>query len=123
MKVLIDMNLSPAWVPLLQELGFGAVHWSSVGRGDAPDKVIMRYAAEQDYVVLTNDLDFGGILAATGGERPSVVQIRARDIRPTVIGARVVTGLRQMQSELQVGALLTIDTDRMRLRLLPLAIR
>ena len=35
----------------------------------------MAYAAKQDYVVLTHDLDLSAILAATHGEKPSVVQV------------------------------------------------
>jgi predicted nuclease of predicted toxin-antitoxin system len=36
-----------------------------VGPGNAPDSVLMQWAAERDYVVLTADLDFGAILADT----------------------------------------------------------
>jgi predicted nuclease of predicted toxin-antitoxin system len=32
MKFLIDMNLSPLWVPFLANQGFEAVHWSTVGQ-------------------------------------------------------------------------------------------
>jgi predicted nuclease of predicted toxin-antitoxin system len=65
MKLLIDMNLSPRWVASLNQAGWEAVHWSSVGKGNELDSEIMRYAAEQNYVVLTHDLDFSAILAAT----------------------------------------------------------
>ena len=36
------------------------------------------------------------------------------------VGAQVVSAVKQMSSELQAGALLTIDSNRKRLRLLPL---
>ena len=80
----------------------------------------MAFAAEHGYVVLTHDLDFGAILAATQGEKPSVVQIRAEDVSPYVIGAPVVAALRQMAEELKTGALVTVDPNRTRLRVLPL---
>ena len=80
----------------------------------------MTYAAEHDYVVLTHDLDFSAILAATQGARPSVVQVRADLPNSEQVGLQVVAAVRQMASELQAGALLTIDTNRKRLRLLPL---
>lgn len=80
----------------------------------------MAYAKVNNYVVLTHDLDFGAILAATHGEKPSVVQIRAEDVSPDVIGTQVVAALRQMASELEEGALLTVDPNRTRLRVLPL---
>jgi predicted nuclease of predicted toxin-antitoxin system len=64
-KLLVDMNLSPHWVDRLNVAGLPAVHWSGVGRMDAADVEIMAYAAKYDYVVLTHDLDFSAILAAT----------------------------------------------------------
>jgi predicted nuclease of predicted toxin-antitoxin system len=31
MKILLDMNLPPAWVDFLENQGFQAIHWSNVG--------------------------------------------------------------------------------------------
>ena len=123
MKLLVDMNLSPRWIALLTRSGFEAVHWSTVGEHNARDKEIMAWATSNTYVVLTHDLDFSAILAATQGVGPSVVQIRTEDISPDVIGVRVVKALHQMKSELEAGALLSIDTKTTRLRLLPLISR
>lgn len=123
MKLLVDMNLSPRWVVLLGDTGIEAAHWSTLGAKNAPDSEIMTYAKVHDYVVLTHDLDFGAILAATHGEKPSVVQIRAEDVSPDAIGTQVVAALRQMASELEEGALLTVDPNRTRMRVLPLQSR
>jgi predicted nuclease of predicted toxin-antitoxin system len=120
MKVLIDMNLSPRWLDLLTGAGLEAVHWSALGAGNAPDLEIMAYAKTNDYVVLTHDLDFGAILAATQGEKPSVVQIRSEQLNPDVIGKEVVMAMRQMAMELADGALVTVDPERTRVRVLPL---
>ena len=120
MKLLVDMNLSPRWTELLHDAGWEAVHWSALGKFNAPDSEVMAYAAQHDYVVLTLDLDFSAILAATHGEKPSVVQIRTEDVSPRVIGPQVTAALRHMESELRAGALLTIDSRRTRVRLLPL---
>lgn len=123
MKLLVDMNLSPRWVRVLLDAGIDAAHWSSLGQANAPDSEIMRYASALDYVVLTHDLDFSAILAATHGEKPSVVQIRSEDVSPDVIGANVIVALRQMTGELEQGALVTVDPHRTRLRVLPLPSR
>ena len=80
----------------------------------------MAFAKANGYVVLTHDLDFSAILAVTHGDKRSVVQIRAEDVSPDVIGRPVIDALRQMATELEEGALLTIDPNRTRLRLLPL---
>lgn len=120
MKLLVDMNLSPRWVEALSHAGIAAHHWSAVGVGNAPDAEIMAYARAHDYVVLTHDLDFGAILAATHGHKPSVVQIRSAELSPNIIGNQVVAALKQMADEIEAGALLTIEPGKTRLRVLPL---
>ena len=98
MKVLVDMNLSPRWIIFMADAGIEAAHWSTLGAKNAPDSEIMDFARANDYVVLTHDLDFGAILAATHGEKPSVVQIRAEDVSPDVIGKAIIAALQQMAS-------------------------
>ena len=120
MKLLVDMNLSPRWVGVLVDAGIEAAHWINCGAKNASDSEIMAYARANGYVVLTHDLDFSAILAVTHGEKPSVVQIRADDVSPGVIGIQVISALRQMATELDEGALITVDPNRARLRLLPL---
>jgi predicted nuclease of predicted toxin-antitoxin system len=119
MKLLLDMNLSPDWVSRLAISGIEAVHWSTIGAVNAKDSEIMAYAERFGYIVLTHDLDFSAILAATRENRPSVVQLRADDLNFDEIGAPVVAALLQMRTELEAGALLTIDRQRrIRVRLL-----
>jgi predicted nuclease of predicted toxin-antitoxin system len=123
MKILVDMNLSPASVPYLGSAGIAATRWSSIGAAYASDPTIFAHAKAAGLIVLTHDLDFGAILAVAGGDKPSVVQIRAADVSPSAIGAEIVAALKQMSHELEMGALLTVDPGKTRLRLLPLQIR
>jgi predicted nuclease of predicted toxin-antitoxin system len=120
MKFLVDMNLSPGWVVVLAEAGFEALHWSEVGLAYEEDDAIMAYAAVRGYVVFTNDLDFGVMLAMTNAERPSVAQLRTGNLRPNVIGRQVVEALGELRAELEKGALVTIDPKKTRVRFLPL---
>ena len=87
------MNLSPAWVDTLRQAGFEALHWSSVGDPRATDREILDWAAGHGSILITHDLDFGAILAARGSTRPSVLQLRARDVTPTRLGAVVSRAL------------------------------
>ena len=119
MKIIIDMNLSPDWVKVLKDAGWDSVHWSTVGDMRAPDEVIMSWARENDYVVFTHDLDFGVLLALTRAENPSVIQVRTQDVFPEVLGDRLVSVLREHQSVLEKGALLTVDEEKSRVRILP----
>lgn len=120
MRILIDMNLSPRWVDVLADAGIESIHWSSVGEATASDSFIMAFAKGAGYVVLTHDLDFGSILAATHGDKPSVIQIRSGTLSTAAIGPFVIKTLIQMEAEIESGALLTIEPPRARIRLLPL---
>ena len=114
------MNLTPGWIELFKKSDLDAIHWSSVGSANAPDSEIIAYAVANHLVILTHDLDFGITLITNNQSRPSVVQIRGEDIRPASIGKLVIQTLIQMQTELENGALVTIDANRARLRILSL---
>ena len=43
MKILLDMNLSPALVQKLSSLTHNAIHWSEVGDARAADRKIMAW--------------------------------------------------------------------------------
>jgi predicted nuclease of predicted toxin-antitoxin system len=120
MNMLVDMNLSPLWVPFLRQQGSVAEHWSQMGPPTAPDRKIMAWARQHGYGVLTHDLDFGSILAATSDPGPSVIQLRMQDVLPEAAGAVTVQAIIQHQSLISAGALLSIESSRRRIRVLPL---
>jgi predicted nuclease of predicted toxin-antitoxin system len=115
------MNLSLAWLPILQEAGHEVVHWSACGSVDAPDVEIMRYAKDQGFVILTHDLDFGTLLASRPDTAPSVIQLRSDDLTPAIAGDIVLRTLVLARMELARGAIVTVDVKRVRLRILPIA--
>jgi predicted nuclease of predicted toxin-antitoxin system len=121
MKLLIDMNLSPHLADLLMNAGHQAIYWGTIGKPNAEDSEILTFAKENGYVILTNDLDFGTILAATGLESPSVIQIRRRDVLPETIAPLILQSIEKFAKELRDGALIVVDENRYRVRLLPLA--
>lgn len=120
MKIVIDMNLSPDWVREFECAGIEAVHWSRIGPADAPDSAIMSWAEQSDSIVFTHDLDFGTILHLTGARRPSVIQLRAEDVRPAIMGPIVCSAVKLAATDLEQGALVTIDPRKNRVNLLPL---
>ena len=61
------------------------MHWSSVGRADAPDEDLLSWADERGFVLITQDLDFGPLLVRAGSNRPSVIQIRAQGNYPRTL--------------------------------------
>lgn len=120
MKILIDVNLTPKWVEALHEQGIDAIHWTNVGPLDASDHQILEYALKNNFVVFTHDLDFGNILAVTGAKAPSVIQIRTENTTPDFLLDVLIRALKQFESRLNNGALITIDPGKMRARILPI---
>jgi predicted nuclease of predicted toxin-antitoxin system len=120
MKILIDMNLSPAWVSVLEEAGYTASHWSTIGSLNAPDREVLLWAKANGYVMFTHDLDFGAILAVTEAEGPSVIQIRTQDISPEHAKHLLLNIPNKFAENLLQGALISVDEEKSRVRLLPL---
>jgi predicted nuclease of predicted toxin-antitoxin system len=119
-NIVIDMNLSPTWVKFLEARGWTVRHWSTVGDPQASDRTIMKWAVDNDHMVLTHDLDFGALLALTHAAGPSVVLVRDRDILPDAIGVSVVAALKQYREHLARGAIVVVDGTNSRVRILPL---
>ena len=103
--------------------GFEAEHWSAIGSANAPDPELMEFAQENRFVILTHDLDFGAMLAASGEDGPSVVQIRADDLSPSVIGHSIISVLQQAVDAIEAGGLVTVDPKRARITMLPIGLR
>jgi predicted nuclease of predicted toxin-antitoxin system len=120
LKLLLDMNLSPDFAIYLQKRGIEAQHWINIGNPEASDMEIMAYAYVNKYAVMTMDLDFGDILVATQDVAPSVVQIRAKEAISKKVFTITFEAIRTTEQELLKGAILTIDIERYRLRMLPI---
>ena len=66
MNILIDISLSTRWKSSPVEAGVGAVHWSEVGGIGVADSVLASYTLADGLIVLTQDLGFCALLAASG---------------------------------------------------------
>src|SRR5437879_5482378 len=120
MKILIDMNLSPDWVDVLNRAGHDAIHWSSVGNATDDDPTILQWARHENRLLFTHDLDFGTLLASTRGTGPSVVQIRTHDVLPNAIATLIVNLLQDHAISISQGALISVDEASARVHILPL---
>jgi predicted nuclease of predicted toxin-antitoxin system len=120
MMIVVDMNLSPEWATFLENHGYSAVHWSRIGNPSAPDFEILTWTSENAAVLFTHDLDFGAILAASGDNSPSVIQVRTQNLLPSTTGTVLLAALKQFEAHLLNGALITVEEGRVRARILPL---
>ena len=71
MKFLADMGISPKTVAFLQNNGHDAIHLHEQGLERLPDPEILAKARREDCVLLTHDLDFGELVAASGARLPN----------------------------------------------------
>jgi predicted nuclease of predicted toxin-antitoxin system len=120
MKFLADMGISPRVVAVLRERGHEAVHLQEQGLGKMPDRDILSKARAEGRVLLTHDLDFGELLAASGGTLPSVIIFRLKDMRADNVNFHLFSILKEQSEMLEKGAVCSVNERRVRIRALPL---
>jgi len=120
MKILLDMNLTPAWCDVLVAAGHEAEHWSHLGPPAATDEDILEFARRGGWVVVTQDLDFGSLLALRGHDLPSVIQVRAHSTLPSDIGRQLLDAISASSVYLEAGALITLMPSDFRVSVLPI---
>jgi predicted nuclease of predicted toxin-antitoxin system len=120
MRIVLDCCLESGWAGFLNSAGHEAIDWRMIGNANDADEVIARWAADNGFVLMTEDLDFGAILATTSMSKPSVVQIRARSKLSEDVGGLVLRALEEYSEDLKNGAIVTVDNAAMKVRSLPL---
>lgn len=120
MKFLADMGISQTTVHSLKEQGFEVVHIRDINMHRSLDSEILTKAKKDNRIVLTCDLDFGALLAASGESYPSVVIFRLEDETPFNMSKRLKQVLAESSEALQSGAIITVEEARHRVRALPI---
>ena len=115
------MNLSPKTVRSMQKHGYDIVRVSSVLPENTPDLVLLQYAAETDRVIITQDLDFGTLLAIHGYDSPSVITLRLSGTDPDTITARLIEVIPQIEKSLAEGTAVTVEDRLVRIRPIPIS--
>lgn len=121
MNFLIDNNLSPQLVQHLIDAGHDAAHVRDFGLQAAPDPVVLARARDEQRILISADTDFGTLLARSGAARPSVILIRR------LVGRRgheqaavILANLDCVTEDLDLGAVVVLGDEWLRVRRLPL---
>lgn len=121
MKFLADMGISRKTVAHLRDQGHDASHLLELGLHRMRDSDVLDLAASESRVVLTVDLDFPQLLAMRRASAPSVVLFRLADKRAVRIIARLEEVLRMCGTDLERGAVVSVDETTIRVHALPFA--
>lgn len=121
MRLLVDQNLARRVAVLLRDAGHDAVHVSERGLASADDDEILALAAREGRVVISEDTDFGALLARAGVSAPSFVLLRAaQPLTPDQQSSLLIANLDAVEDELAAGAVGGVSRGRLRVRRLPI---
>ncbi len=120
MKFLADMGISPRVSSALRERGHEVVHLQEQELGKLPDGEILAKARNEGRVLLTHDLDFGELLAASKGNLPSVIIFRLKDMRAENVNFHLFSVIEKQSAALEKGVVCSVSERKIRIRELPL---
>lgn len=120
MRFLADVGISPIVVQELQQQGHNAIHLFDEALERLPDHEILAKARRESRIVLTHDLDFGDLLAASGEDIPSVIIFRLNDMRPANVSRHLEHILFRFEDALGSGVVVSVGEKRVRIRSLPI---
>ena len=120
MKFLADMGVSMSTIASLREAGHESIHLRDEGLFKMEDAGILDKARSESRIVLTFDLDFGDLLAASGERLPSVIIFRLRNQTPGAVRPRLFEILSECETDLEAGTIIIVEETRYRVRRLPI---
>jgi predicted nuclease of predicted toxin-antitoxin system len=120
MQFLADMGVSTRVADWLRSQGHDVVHLRDRDLQRMPNGDIFQLAGQEQRIILTFDLDFGEIVAGSGGLVVSVILFRLHDTRTDHVIQRLESVLLHSSADLVQGAIIVAEESRHRIRKLPI---
>lgn len=120
MKILAYLHISPRTVTFLRALGYDIVRVNDIMPPDSSDAQIVNKAKEEGRAILTQDLDFSDIIALSGENKPSLINLRLYSSRLEYVNKRLSNILPLIEPMVSTGAIVTIEDTNIRHRSLPI---
>ena len=121
MRFLVDNALSPRIALGLRETGHDALHVRERGLQSAEDSVLFELAERENRILISEDTDFGTLLAMRESAKPSVILFRHMPDRSAAsLCGILIDNLSAVAADLTAGALVVLDSGRIRVRRLPI---
>jgi predicted nuclease of predicted toxin-antitoxin system len=120
-RLLVDANLSHTVAEFLREAGHDAVHVRELGLQHASDSEILQAATMGERVIISENTDFGALLAHRQLSYPSFVLLRSVEpLTPQQQAMLLTANLPTVEKDLNDGAIAVLDRRRLRVRPLPI---
>lgn len=119
MKFLLNENISPRLIAKLKSLNYEALHVNDCLLVGKPDVEIVEYAKINGLIIITHDLDYGRIISLSALDKPSVITLRLDKLNTQIVFNILRDNLKNLESYLKNGSLITIEEDKIRYRSLP----
>jgi len=75
-EVLLDADVPRSSAQVLRKLGHEALNVRDIGLGDATDEEIIKYAKENNFILVTRDIEFANFLHYPVGSHVGIVVLR-----------------------------------------------
>ncbi len=118
--LVLDAGLPRSAAEDLRGASWDVIHVSDVGLGGAEDRTILEFARAQSRAVVTLDGDFPRLMYVGGYSAPSIVLLRIEGLdrkRTVAVLTQIVPAI---EDALRAGAVVSVNLDAARVRLLPL---
>jgi predicted nuclease of predicted toxin-antitoxin system len=119
-KFLIDMPLSPGLAKWLNSEGHEAVHANEANLNTAPDILIVEYAASENQIIVTADLDYPRLLAQIKAHKPGLILFRGGNYSDREAIERLTRLFETLTPGEIEGSVVVIEKRRIRKRRLPI---
>jgi predicted nuclease of predicted toxin-antitoxin system len=118
LKILLDENLPPAFIRLIQEHrpNWTVSHVLNLGLGGSTDEQLFAFARTGDWIVLTLDADFSDSRLYPLDRHPGVVRLRLPRLTKSKAQHAIERLLNSASDEDLAGNLVIVDAERIRIR-------
>ena len=117
MNLLLDENLSPRLVEILERLGHDAVHVSAIGLRSATDAAVFGEAVSSGRTLISLDTDFGEILLRSEIAKPSLLIFRqSRKFDVEALANQIHRIVSVFETDISAGVLILVEDSRLRVR-------
>ena len=97
MKLLFDQNLSPRLVQQRADLFPESDHVQSLGLDRSPDTPLWNFARDNDFLIVTKDVDFSD-RSAIAGYPPKIIWIRLGNSTTSEIESKIRTNHKHIET-------------------------